>query len=393
MPTEAPDDHVRPPLWRNVRVLRALGQVVFVVVMVLIAREAFLNLEFGVREQGVDLSWDFLEQRAGFAIKEGPAFSPNQSYLDAFLVGLANTLRVALVGIVLATILGLVMGVARLSTNWLVRRIAQAYVELIRNTPVAVQIVFWYVAGVLALPTIGGGISIGGALFVSNRATALPWARLEPGAGVWGVILLGGLAVAVVVWRWRVRFNERTGRPARRVVWAPGTFLAIAVVGFLATGAPLEADLPVPGRFGYEGGIQVSPEYTALLLGLVIYTGAFIAEIVRGSILAVERGQKEAAMALGFTPRQQLRLVVLPQALRIAIPPLNSQYLNLTKNSSLALLVGFPDLVQVGETIINQAGRGTQVLLLLMGTYLGITLTISAAMNVLNRAVTTRGRR
>jgi general L-amino acid transport system permease protein len=393
MATEAPATHVRPPLWRNVRVLRALGQAVFVVVAILVAREAFLNLEYGVRQQGLDLSWDFLEQRAGFAIKEGPAFSPNQSFLDALVVGLANTLRVALVGIVLATIVGLVMGVARLSANWLVRRIAQAYVELIRNTPVAVQIVFWYVAVVLALPTIGGGVSVGGALFISNRATALPWARLQPGAGIWGATLVAGVAVAVLIWRWRARLNERTGRPARRVAWALGAFLAIAAAGFVATGAPLEADLPVPGRFGYEGGIQVSPEYTALLLGLAVYTGAFIAEIVRGSILAVERGQKEAAMALGFTPRQQLRLVVIPQALRIAIPPLNSQYLNLTKNSTLALLVGYPELVQVGDTIINQAGRATQVLLLLMGTFLAITLTISAVMNVLNRAVTTRGRR
>ena len=365
----------------------------FAVAVVFVLRETFLNLEFGVRRQGVDLSWDFLGQRAGFAIKEGPAFSPSQSMLDAFLVGLSNTLRVALVGIVLATVLGLFVGVARLSRNWLVRRIALVYVEIVRNTPVAVQIVFWYVAVVLALPTIAGGFSIGDAIFVSNRATAVPWAHLEEGGVVWLLFLLGGLVAAAVAWRWRARTNERTGAPARRVLWALGSFLAVALIGYLVSGTPLRGDVPEPGRFGYEGGLQVSPEYTALLLGLVIYTAAFIAEIVRGSIQAVAKGQKEAAMALGLSPGQQLRLVVLPQALRIAIPPLNSQYLNLTKNSSLALLIGYPDMVAISETIINQAGRATQVLLLVMGTYLGITLTISLVMNVLNRTVATRGER
>jgi len=384
-------NRARPPLWRNVRFLRILGQAIFVLLLVIVAREAVLNLGFGVERQNLDLSFDFLRQRAGFAIKEGIAYSPNESFFRAFLVGVANTIRVALVGIALATVLGLVMGVARLSTNWLVRRIGQVYVEIVRNTPVLVQIIFWYVAVILALPVIEGGLSLWDLAFVSNRGTAVAWFRLEEGAGVWSLFLLAGAAVGALVVRRRTKINERTGRLTPRVAWAAGAFLVVAGVGFLLTGTPVAGDVPEVGRFGYTGGVQVSPEYTALLLGLVIYTGAFIAEIVRGSIQAVPRGQKEAAEALGLTARQQLRLVVLPQALRIAIPPLNSQYLNLTKNSSLALAIGYPEIVSVSNTIINQAARATQMLLLVMATYLLMSLTISAVMNALNRAVTRRG--
>jgi general L-amino acid transport system permease protein len=383
----------RPPLWRNVRFLRILGQAVFVLLLVIVIREAFLNLEFGVQEQNLDLSFDFLRQRAGFAIKEGIGYSPNESFLSAFLVGVVNTIRVALVGIVLATFLGLIMGVARLSSNWLVRRMAQVYVEIVRNTPVLVQIIFWYIAVILALPVIEGGLSLWDLAFVSNRGTAVAWFRLEDGAGAWGLFLAAGAVAGAIVLRRRTRLVERTGRSAPRVLWAVGAFLVVAALGFLLSGTPVAADVPEVGRFGYEGGLQVSPEYTALLLGLVIYTGAFIAEIVRGSIQAVPKGQKEAAEALGLTPRQQLRLVVLPQALRIAIPPLNSQYLNLTKNSSLALAIGYPEIVSVSNTIINQAARATQMLLLVMATYLVMTLSISAVMNALNRAVTRKGRR
>jgi general L-amino acid transport system permease protein len=381
----------RPPLWRNVRVLRFVGQAAFILLVVIVGRELILNLDFGVREQGLDLSFDFLRQRAGFPIGEGIAYSPNESFVSAFLVGLVNTIRVAVVGIVLATLVGVVMGVARLSSNWLVRKVAQVYVEIIRNTPVLVQIIFWWGAVVLALPVIGGGFSLGGVAYVSNRGTALPWFRLEAGAGLWALILAAGAVTAALAWRWRTRANERTGEPPRRVWWSIGVFLAIAVGGLFLTGTPIRGDVPQVGRFGYAGGIQFSPEYTALLLGLVIYTAAFIAEIIRGSIQAVSKGQKEAAEALGLTPGQQLRLVVLPQALRIAIPPLNSQYLNLTKNSSLALAIGYPEIVQVSSTIINQAGRATQILLLMMATYLVLTLTISFLMNLLNRAVTTKG--
>ncbi len=399
MPDPAPTSAVaaaaspsRPPPWRNVRFLRVLGQAVFVLALLIVAREAFLNLEFGVRNQNLDLSFDFLQQRAGFAIKEGIGYSPNQSFFRAFLVGVVNTIRVALVGIGLASLLGLVVGVARLSTNWLVRRLAQVYVEIVRNTPVLVQIIFWYVAVILALPVIGGGLSLLGVVFVSNRGTAVAWFRLQEGVMGWMWFLLAAAVVAAAVWRWRTRRDERTGRPRPRLSLAAAAFLIVASIGFAASGTPVALEVPEVGRFGYSGGLQLSPEYTALLLGLVIYTAAFIAEIIRGSIQAVPKGQKEAADALGLTPRQQLRFVVLPQALRIAIPPLNSQYLNLTKNSSLALAIGYPEIVSVSNTIINQAARATQMLLLVMATYLLMSLAISALMNALNLAVTRRGR-
>jgi general L-amino acid transport system permease protein len=380
-----------PPFWRNIRVLRALGQSIFVILVLIVFRELFLNLQFGLDRQGQELNFEFLRQRAGFSIKEGISYSPNQSYERALQVGLVNTLRVAGLGIVLASLFGLVMGVARLSTNWLVRKIAQVYVEAVRNTPLAVQLIFWYVAVLLALPAIDGGLSLWNVAFLSNRAAAIPWLRAGDTFGLWAAFLLVALVVSWIVRRWRTRLNERTGQPHRRFLWSFGAFVAIAAIGYIVAGAPVRLDVPRFVERIYEGGAQFSPEYTALLIGLVFYTGAFIAEIVRGSILAVNKGQKEAAEALGLMPRQQLRLVVLPQALRIAIPPINSQYLNLTKNTSLGLLIGYPELVSVGRTISNQAGGATQILLIWMATFLTLSLTISFFMNLLNRAVTRRG--
>lgn len=383
----------RPPFWRNLRVLRVLGQALFVLLVVLAFRELFRNLSLGLQRQGLDLDFGFLQQRAGFPIKEGISYSPNQSYVRALQVGVVNTIRVAGVGIILASLLGLVIGVARLSPNWLVRKFAQVYVEAVRNTPVAVQIVFWYVAVVLALPAIDGGFSLGDFAFLSNRGMAVPWFRAGEDATAWGLFLVLALAVAAGVWWWRTRTNERTGAPHHRVWWSLAVFVGLATLGYVLAGDPLGLNVPEFTRRGYRGGAQLSPEFAALLIGLVIYTAAFIAEIVRGSILAVSKGQKEAAEALGLTPFQQLRFVVLPQALRVAIPPINSQYLNLTKNSSLAVLIGYPELVSVSRIISFQAGRATQVLLIVMSAYLTMSLAISFLMNLLNRAVAYRGER
>jgi general L-amino acid transport system permease protein len=382
---------VRPPLWRNVRFRRVVGQVLFVLVVLAVLREMYLNLEFGVRRQGIDLSFDFLRTQAGFPLKESVlSYSPADSTLRAFQAGVVNTLVVAGPGILLATVLGLVVGVARLSPNWLLRKLAQVYVEAVRNTPVLLQIIFWYSAVILTLPVIGGG-SLAGVAFLSNRGAAVPWPVTGPGAGLWALVLLGALLVAGAVWRARTALNERTGRPHHRVLWSVWVFVGISGVGYVLLGGPVSIDAPELAGRRYTGGVQVSGEYAAVLLGLVVYTAAFIAEIVRGSILAVPKGQKEAAEALGLSPFQQLRFVVLPQALRIAIPPVNSQYLNLTKNSSLALAVAYPDVVAVGNTIINQKGRAFQVLALLMGTFLAASLFISVVMNVLNLLVTRRG--
>jgi general L-amino acid transport system permease protein len=377
-------------MWRNVRFLRFAGQALFAAGVLLVLREMYLNLEYGARERGIDLSFDFLRTQAGFDIKEGPAYSPGDSTARAFVVGVYNTIRVAGVGIVLATVLGLVAGVARLSPNWLMRKIAQVYVEVFRNTPILVQIIFWYSAVILPLPLIGGG-SIYGIAFVSNRGAAVPWVESRPGAGAWLLSLLAALVVAAVVWRWRTRMFDRTGAPHHRMLWALGVVVVIGTAGHVLLGGPVGIDAPELVGRGYEGGVEVSGEYAAVLIALVVYTGAFIAEIVRGSILAVSKGQKEAAEALGLTPFQQLRFVVLPQALRVAIPPVNSQYLNLTKNSSLALSVGYLETVAVGNIIINQRGRPFQVLLMIVVVYLVLSLLISAVMNLLNFLVTRRG--
>ena len=373
------------------RVLRVLGQVAFVLILVEVLREIGLNLTFGLRQIGLDLSFDFLDSRAGFGIKEGIDYSPNQSFLKAYFVGVVNTSRVAGIGIVLALLLGLVMGVARLSPNWLVRKVAQVYVEAIRNTPVLIQVIFLWLAVILTLPAIEGGFSIGHVAFLSNRGAAVPWLHAGEGIGQWLAFLALGFVLAAGLWIWRTRVNERTGQPHHRVLWSAAPFLVFAIAGYVIVSEPLRADVPRFAERGYEGGLQLSPEYAAILFALVIYTGAFIAEIVRGSILAVSKGQKEAAAALGLSAPQQLRLVVLPQAMRVAIPPLNSQFLNLTKNSSLALAIGYPDLMAVSRTIMNQAGRATQMLVIVMLTYLSMSLFISFLMNLLNRAVTRRG--
>lgn len=381
----------RPPFWRDVRVLRVLGQILFVVAVILIGREIYLNLLFGVEQQNIDLSWSFLNSQAGFDIKEGLDYSRADSVARAFTVGIFNTIRVAAVGIVLASLLGLVIGVARLSKNWLVRKIAQAYVDLFRNTPVLVIILFVYFGFVLQLPRIDEGGGIFGIAFVSQRGAAIPWPRPDAGFGAWGICLLAGLAIAWLVRRWRTRINEATGKPHYRFLWSAGVFLAIAVGSYFVIGSPVKMDVPTVDGLRFAGGVQMSGEYFGLLMGLVLYTSAFIGEIIRGSILAVEKGQKEAGEALGLTPFQQLRFVVLPQAMRIAIPPINSQYLNLTKNSSLGLAVAYPEVVSVGTTIINQEGRFTQVLVIWMLTYLTLSLSISVVMNSINRVVAYRG--
>jgi general L-amino acid transport system permease protein len=334
--------------------------------------------------------------QAGFEIGDTPIeYSPNDAVSRGVLAGYLNTLRVSLLGIVLATILGLVIGVARLSSNWMVRKLAQLYVELIRNTPVPLQVVFWWGAVFLAIASIGDSLSVFDVVFLSNRGLVMTWLRLEDGASTWGLFLLAGLVVAAVLWRWRTRLNERTGEPHHRVLYALGAILAFGAAGYLLTGTPTTANVPriLETSFGFkfDGGVRFTPEYAALLLALVIYTAAFIAEIIRGSIQAVPKGQREAAESLGLSRFEQLRFVILPQALRIAIPAINSQYLNLLKNSSLGVLISFFELNRVVRSISTQKGYVASAYLLAMLIYLATCLVISLLMNLLNRAVTSKG--
>lgn len=372
--------------------LRIAGQIAFTVAIAIVLREMFLNASFALAERGRDLSYSYLDNRAGFNIKETVLnYSANQPFYRAFLAGATNAILVAAVGIILATIVGLFLGVARLSPNWLLRRIAQVYVEVFRNTPLLVQVIFWYVAVILAVPTIDKSLSLFGLAFVSNRGAAIPAVRPADGFGVWVLIVAAGIAGGVIAWRWRTRVNEATGVPHHRGPIAAGVVVVVAVVGYLVLLGPFTIETPKEGEFSYSGGLQMSPEFAGILVALVIYTAAFIGEIVRGSILAVSKGQKEAAEALGLKPGQQLRLVVLPQAMRIAIPPINNQYLNLWKNTSLAFAIGYPENINISTTMINQAGHELETFGLVVITYLTVSLIVSAIMNFMNRLVALKG--
>jgi general L-amino acid transport system permease protein len=294
------------------------------------------------------------------------------------------------VGLILATILGLLAGIARLSDNWLLRKIAMVYVEIFRNTPLLLQLFFWYFAVFLKLPNIENRIALPGPTYLTSRGVFLPWLQATgAGTGLWLVLLAIGIVGAIALWRWRTRIMVEQGRTGNQVVWALGPLVAAVLLAFILTGTvPLGLNLPqVVGGTQIQGGLRLTPEFATLLIGLVVYTGSFIAEIVRAGIQAVPRGQSEAARALGLKSGQVMRMVILPQALRVIIPPLTSQYLNLAKNSSLAIAIGFPDVYFIASTTFNQTGRAVEVMLLIMITYLTISLIISLLMNLYNRTV------
>lgn len=376
----------RIPFWRDIRVLRILAQAVFVLLVILLGNWFYTNLQTNLRTINISFSYDFLQQPANMGISEGLPFQPTDSYSYAFWVGVFNTLRVILLGMVLATILGLIVGVARLSSNWLLRALSGVYIETLRNTPLIVQLVFWYTAVLLKLPRVDESLQFPGSIYLSQRGLAMPQPQPTETFALWGYVWLVGLVLAVGVYVGRRIYLARAQRPGTPWLWGLSTLLLLAFVGwFIMPQAPLSWEPPVMGIFNFEGGMQFTPEFTALLLGLVIYTASFIAEIVRAGILAVSKGQKEAARAMGLTNLQILRLVILPQALRVIIPPLTSQYLNLAKNSSLAVAIGYPDLFNIANTILNQTGRAIEVILMIMGSYLTISLLTSLFMNWYNR--------
>lgn len=386
---QAGHQHAAVPPWRNVRVLSVVAQVLVVLAVGIGAAYLVNNLTTAMGQRGLSFGYDFLERTAGFEIGESPVpYSAADTYGDAFVVGLLNTLFVSLVGIVLATVLGVIIGVARLSPNWLVSRVAGGYVEVIRNTPLLVQLFLIYFAVLLQLPPVRDTIALPGSVFLNQRGLFVPGPQLGPAFGTWLAILGAGLVVAVAA-RVVAARREAAGRPAYRLGLVGFlVFIGLAVAGWILMGdAPMTFDLPVRGRFNFSGGLALSTSFTALLAGLVIYTAAFIAEVVRGGIQAVRRGQLEAARALGLSEGDTLRLVVFPQALRVIVPPLTSQYLNLAKNSSLAIAVGYPDLFKVGTTMANQTGQPVPVIALVMGTYLAISLATSLLMNLYNRRV------
>ncbi|MDS4015508.1 MAG: ABC transporter permease subunit [Candidatus Accumulibacter sp.] len=374
-------------MWSSERFRNIVYQIALLSLVGALIGYAAYNLVHNLESRAIAIGFSYLGQEAGFDVSEKLIdYEPTHSYARAFVVGLLNTLFVSAVAIVAASVLGLVVGIGRLSPNWLLRKLAGAYVESVRNVPLILQLLLWY--GVLTelLPPVAEAIVLGSA-FLSQRGISLPWPT--PHAGWWAALL--GLFLAVLfafLWARAVRRRrERAGR-APAVLWpslAAGVVLPLA--GWAVFGAPSELSTPAMTGFGFEGGKTVSPEFIALFLGLSVYTAAFIAEIVRGGILSVSRGQSDAAEALGLSRGQRLRLVILPQALRVMIPPLTSQYLNLTKNSSLAVAIGYPDLVSISNTTLNQTGQAIEAITLMMAVYLAVSLAISGLMNWYNHRV------
>lgn len=327
----------------------------------------------------------FFKETAGFSVAQALIpYNESDSYGRVFVVGLLNTLLVSALGIFFATILGVFLGIARLSPNWLLARLAGAYVELVRNLPLLFQILFWYLAVIASLPSPRQAISISGQVFLSNRGLFVPRPDFQDGSMLIATALALGVALTVGVFLW---IKKRRGPNGRFRAGAAMLALAICLIGFAIAieGLPIRLESPQLRGFNFVGGIRILPELAALLVALSTYTAAFIAEIVRAGIQAVPRGQVEAAYSVGLRRGPALRLIVIPQALRVIIPPLTSQYLNLIKNSSLAYAVGYPDLVSVfAGTTLNQTGQAIEIIAITMGVYLLISLLMSALMNWYN---------
>ncbi len=380
--------------WLNLNDPKVRGliyQIVLGVLVVALIFSAGWNARENLIKQKIASGFGFWNNTAGFDIGQRLInYTTTSSYGQAFWVGLLNTLLVAAIGIVLATILGFSVGIMRLSKNWLINKVGTIYVELFRNTPLLLQLLFWYNAVLKALPErVADSLALPGSIFINRRGLILP----EPVFAhdfSWVVDAFFFGVVATIAFRyWAHKRQAATGAQAPVFLTGLGLIIGLPLVVFIiasiSAGVPLSFNLPELGRFNIRGGVQVYPEFVALLLGLTIYTAAFIAEAVRAGIQSVYKGQTEAAYALGLRPNKTLDLVVIPQAMRVIIPPLTSQYLNLVKNSSLAVSIGYPDLVQVfAGTVLNQTGQAVEVIAITMAVYLTISLVTSLAMNVYN---------
>lgn len=378
------------PLWRDERVLRGLAQVISAIVVLGLLAWAITNVLNAAERRGLELGFQFLKGSAGFPIGESIVpYDPSESFAYAFWVGIANTLKVILVGILLATIIGTIVGLARMSTNWLLSSLALGYIEAHRNIPLLVLLFLWY-RGVMTgrLPGVQESIQWPGPIYLNQRGIYLPWPSLAPDGAIFALSIPLAVLIAWGLWVFLLRLRMRTGHRTYRGIASLAALLVIPLAGwFLAGGQPLIWEIPVLETFNFQGGLRLTPEFAALMVGLVMYTAAFIAEVVRGGIQSVDRGQTEAARAVGLSQGQVLRLVVIPQALRVIVPPLISQYLNLTKNSSLAFFIGYPELFSVGRIMINQAGRAIPVFLMIMAAYLAMSLLTSLILNIYNRRI------
>jgi general L-amino acid transport system permease protein len=385
-----------PPPQFAFRLKRALGgragwsgfalQVVFVLILIWIGYEIFTNARTNLENQRIASGFGFLNNTAGFDVSQSLIpYSGSNTYTRVFLVGLLNTILVAVLGIVFATLIGFIVALGRLSPNWLISRIAGAYVEAVRNLPLLFQMLFWYLAVLAALPGPRQSISLFGVAFLSNRGLIVPQPVGEPGFEPFAIAVLVAIVAAIAVHRYARRELFQKGRAIK--VWpiVLGLLVGLPLLTALVFGTPFKVTFPELKGFNFAGGVRVIPELVALLLALSIYTAAFIAEIVRAGIMSVHKGQMEAGLSLGLGRGSVLRLIVIPQAMRVILPPLTNQYLNLTKNSSLAVAIGYPDLVSVfAGTALSQTGQAIEIIVITMGVYLALSLFTSAIMSFYN---------
>lgn len=380
--------------WNDRRVRAVLYQVLVLGGVLLLVAFLVSNTLNNLEQRNIATGFDFLDREAGFDISERLIdYTPADTYFRALVVGLLNTLLVSVLGVVLATLLGTVVGIARLSRNWLVARLASVFVETLRNIPVLLQLFFWYSLITEALPSPRQALNPLPGLFLSNRGIRFPVPSADPAWTYMAVALVVGIVGAWMFGRWAHAYQNRTGHILPTWWVGTGLIIGLPLIAYLGAGAPTALNMPELRGFNFSGGTSITPEFAALLVGLTVYTASYIAEIVRGGILAVSHGQTEAGLALGLRRGTVLRQIVLPQALRVIIPPLTSQYLNLTKNSSLAVAIGFPDLVSAANTSINQTGQAVEGIAIIMAVYLTVSLSISAVMNWYNRRIALQGAR
>lgn len=376
------------------RVRSVAIQLLLVASVALVAWFIYRTTSRNIAAQRIPIGFDFFWIESGFSISQALIpFSESNTYARAFLVGLLNTLFVSVLGVVFATVIGFLVGIGRLSNNWIISRLCGTYVEVIRNLPLLFQILFWYLAVLAALPVPRQSISLAGDVFINNRGIMIPKPLFGEGIGMVSLVALVGIVLSLILASLARRHRVRTGKRIR--LWPAYLLLIIAVplAAFVYLGVGVDIDKPILKGFNFNGGLRIIPEFLALLIALSTYTAGFIAEIVRAGILAVPKGQSEAASALGLRRAPQLRLVVVPQALRVIIPPLTSQYLNLIKNSSLAVSIGYPDLVSVfAGTTLNNTGQAIEILGITMLVYLFISLLVSLAMNLYNRRIALKER-
>jgi general L-amino acid transport system permease protein len=374
--------------WRDTHWRSLFAQALVLLTLAALVAWLVHNAADALARRHVASGFEFLDKTAGFGISQTLiSYSEEASYGRAMLVGLANTVLVSAISIVLSTLIGFVMGVGRLSSNWLVAKLCTVYVEILRNIPLLLQLLFWYFGVLQALPAPRDSITAGRWLVINNRGVYVPELIFQSGSWLVVGALLVGVAGSYALYRWAQLRQRRTGR--RPVIWWSMPLLAIALPAIVlyAKHVPFALSWPELTGFSYEGGLQINPELAGLSLALSIYTAAYIAEIVRAGLLSVARGQGEAAEALGLRRGLALRLVLIPQAMRVIIPPLASEYLSLTKNSSLAIAIGYPDLVAVfAGTVLNQTGQAIEILTMTMAIYLALSLITSGLMNLYNRA-------